>query len=80
LEAAGKIMAERDNLTFGDLFDVWLTDGVRRKDGNAELQRSFNADVMPKLSACRISDLTEHELLAVLRAVVSRGANRIAVS
>lgn len=36
-------MAERDNLTFGDLFDVWLTDGVRRKDGNAELQRSFNA-------------------------------------
>jgi integrase len=75
LEAAGKVLAERDNLTFGHLFDAWLTDGVRRKDGNAELQRSFNADVLPKLGACRISDLTEHEL----RAVVSRGANRTAV-
>lgn len=78
-EAASKILADRDNLTFGDLFDAWLADGVRRKDGNTELRRSFNADVLPKLRACRISDLTEHELRAVLRAVVSRGANRTAV-
>lgn len=32
-EAASKVLAERDNLTFRDLFDAWLTDGVRRKDG-----------------------------------------------
>jgi integrase len=77
--SASKVLAERDNLTFGDMFDAWLTDGVRRKDGNAELRRSFSADVLPKLAACRISDLTEHELRALLRAVVSRGANRTAV-
>lgn len=77
--AANKILAERDNLTFGDLFDAWLTNGVRRKDGNAELQRSFKADVLPKIGACRISDLTEHELRAVLRAVVDRGVNRSAI-
>jgi integrase len=76
---ASDVLARRDKLTFGDLFNAWLADGVRRKDGNAELRRSFNADVLPTLGACRISDLTEHELRALLRAVVSRGANRTAV-
>jgi integrase len=68
-----------ENLTVRDMFDAWLLDGVRRKDGNAELQRSFGADVLPKIGAIAIKDLTEHDLRGVLRAMVARGVNRAAV-
>jgi integrase len=69
-----------DALTVQDLFDVWLVDGVRRQDGNAGLLRSFTADVLPKIGARPISDLTEHDLRGVLRALVARGVNRSAVA
>jgi integrase len=68
-----------ENLTLQDMFDAWLTDGVRRKDGNAELQRAFGADVLPKIGAVAIKDLTEHDLRGVLRGMVARGVNRSAV-
>lgn len=72
--------AERaDNLTVQNLFDAWLKDGVRRKDGNSELQRSFKADVLPKIGSRPVKDLSEHDLRNVLRALVSRGVNRTAV-
>jgi integrase len=67
------------DLTVKDMFDAWLLDGVRRKDDNAELRRSFNADVLPKIGATAVKDLTEHHLRAVLRAMVDRGVNRAAV-
>lgn len=68
-----------DNLTVKDMFDAWLLDGVRRKDGNKELLRSFSADVLPRIGAIAVRDLTEHDLRAVLRAMVDRGVNRAAV-
>ena len=73
---------ERKNiksLTVQDLFDVWLLDGVRRKDGNAQLKRSFKADTLPKIGSISISNLTEHDLRDVLRTIVKRGVNRTAV-
>jgi len=68
-----------ENLTVQNLFDAWLADGVRRKDGNLELQRSFKADVLPWIGNKPIKDLSEHELRGVLRALVARGVNRAAV-
>lgn len=68
-----------ESLTVQHLFDAWLIDGVRRKDGNAELERSFGLDVLPKVGEKPIKELTEHDLRSVLRAVVGRGANRTAV-
>lgn len=68
-----------EQLTVLDLFELWLTDGVRRQDGNAELKRSFHADVLPTLGKTRIKDLDENNLRAVLRTLVSRGVNRAAV-
>ena len=62
------------------MFDVWLRDGVRRADGNAELIRSFNADVLPLIGNRPIKDLDEHDLRSVLRAMVARGINRSAVA
>jgi integrase len=67
------------DLTVKDLFDAWVTDGVRRKDGNAELKRLFGADVLPGLGGIAIKSVTEHEVRAVLRALVDRGVNRTAV-
>lgn len=56
-----------------------MQDGVRRKDGNAELLRSFSADVLPLIGSKSIKDITEHDLRGVLRALVNRGVNRAAV-
>jgi integrase len=68
-----------DSLTVTDMFNAWLQDGVRRKDGNAELQRSFKADVLPKIGNQPIRTLTEHDLRGLLRVMVGRGVNRAAV-
>lgn len=69
----------REKLTVDDMFRAWIADGVRRKDGNAELKRQFAADLLPQLGAIPIKELTEHELRAVLRSLVDRGVNRTAV-
>jgi integrase len=65
-----------ENLTVAELFDAWLKDGVARQDGNAELRRSFKKDVLPAIGKKPLRDLTEKDLLAVLRAVRARGLNR----
>lgn len=80
--AAAKELAERDrteNLSVQQLFDAWLADGVRRKDENAELLRSFSANVLPMIGPKAVRELTEHDLRAVLRALVERQVNRTAV-
>ncbi|RJG05842.1 site-specific integrase [Noviherbaspirillum cavernae] len=69
-----------EGLTVQDMFDAWIADGVRRKDGNAELRRSFNADALPKIGRKEVRALTEHDLRGVLRAMVVRGVNRAAVA
>jgi integrase len=68
-----------ERLTIRDMFVAWLKDGVRRKDGNEELQRSFSADVLPKIGDNSVKNVSEHELRDVLREMVSRGVNRAAV-
>lgn len=72
-------VASVDKLSVENMFDAWLLDGVRRKDNNAELRRSFGADVLPAIGAIAIKDLTEHDLRGVLRVMVARGVNRAAV-
>jgi integrase len=78
-EEQRRAVAERENLTVGDLLETWLCDGVRRSNDNAVLRRSFSADVLPKIGTHPIRTLTEHDLRAVLRAIVARGANRTAI-
>lgn len=74
--------AEREaaeNKTVADLFDEWIRDGVSRQDGNAELIRSFNKDVLPLIGKKPLRSLTEKDLLDVLRSVKSRDLNRTVV-
>jgi hypothetical protein len=80
--AASLAEAERqktEGLTIKDMFDAWTLDGVRRRDGNAELIRSFQADVLPKIGKRAVKAVTEHDLRSVLRTMVGRGVNRSAV-
>lgn len=72
-------VARVGELTVKDMFDAWIKDGVRRKDGNAQLMRLFGAYVNPVIGATGIKVLTEHEIRDALRAQVDRGVNRTAV-
>ncbi len=71
---------EAENLTVADLFNEWLMDGVARQDGNAELTRRFQKDVLPIIGVQKLRNLTEKDLLRVLRTVRERGVNRYVVS
>lgn len=68
-----------ENKTVGDLFDEWIRDGVSRQDGNAELIRSFKKDVLPHIGRKPLRNLSEKDLLSVLRSVKARGLNRTVV-
>ncbi|MGE4337449.1 MAG: hypothetical protein AB7E55_15920 [Pigmentiphaga sp.] len=62
-----------------DLVLTWLANGVRRKDENAEVKRIFHKDVLPAIGGLPLRSLREEDLLGVLRQIVERGANRLAV-
>ncbi|OLU27358.1 integrase [Pseudomonas sp. PA15(2017)] len=68
-----------ENKTVADLFEEWMHDGVSRQDGNAELRRSFTKDVLPLIGKKPLRNLTEKDLLAVLRSIKARGLNRTVV-
>lgn len=75
VEAANK---KAQDLKVKDLFDAWIPT-VSRKDGGAELQRSFAKDVLPKIGETALTEVMESDLELLLGNVVTRGANRLAV-
>lgn len=68
-----------EDAPFNEMYAAWLNDGVSRKDNNAEIKRSFEKDVIPAIGTKPVRSLTEHDIRALLRAVVARGVNRMAV-
>lgn len=72
--------AERiSNLTFQDLFDEWTRDGVMRADKNKMLIGSFNKHALPKLGNIPLRQLTEKNLLDMLRLIFDKGKTRTAI-
>lgn len=69
---------EAENLPVRAMFEAWLRDGVKRGDDNAELRRSFEKDVLPVMGGRPVREVDEADLRAVLRAVIGRGAFRMA--
>ncbi|NLY14787.1 MAG: tyrosine-type recombinase/integrase [Gammaproteobacteria bacterium] len=63
-----------DNLAVADLFAAWIRDGVARKDGNAALVASFERDVLPAIGNTPVRELSERDLLELLRKVKARGS------
>ncbi|MGB3426145.1 MAG: site-specific integrase [Castellaniella sp.] len=66
-------------MTVQDLFDVWVSDGVARQDGNAELKRLFGKDVLPVIGEKPLRELTDKDILTMLRRMLKRGVTRQAV-
>ena len=64
--------------TVRDMFDVWIRDGVKRGDGNAQIRRSFEKDVLPLVGTKPVRLVTDSDLRDVLRAHIKRGVNRTA--
>lgn len=62
--------------TFFDMYTSWLADGLTRKDGNAEIRRSFEKDVLPDLRDIPIKKITEHHIRNVLRTMADRNVGR----
>jgi integrase len=85
IEAQAKVEAtiaeaarqEADSLPIRAMFNAWIEDGVARADGNAELRRCFEKDVLPIIGDKPVRDTTEGDLRSILRAVIKRGAYRM---
>lgn len=70
---------EAEDLTFREMFEAWLADGVSREDGNAELRRAFERDVLPAVGDKPVRLVDDSDLRAALRRVGrDRGAGRTA--
>ncbi len=67
--AEAKATALAANAPFRTLFELWLSDGVSRKDGNAELRRSFEKDILPAIGDKPVRELSDAQLLDLLRKV-----------
>jgi integrase len=76
---AGEQQRLSEQLTFHDMFNRWVTDGVSRADGNKELRRTFEKDLLPVLGSVEIRRLDDKQLQDALRAVGrGRGCARTA--
>lgn len=77
--AAQSAQQEAENYTVTSLYDAWFAT-TRRKDGGAELTRSFKRDVLPVLGPMKLRDLEEGHIRALLKPISDRGTNRTAVA
>lgn len=76
--AAQSAQQEAENYTVTSLYEAWFAT-TRRKDGGAELTRSFKRDVLPILGSIKLRDLEEGHIRALLKPISDRGTNRTAV-
>lgn len=67
------------SLTVQDLFDEWIRNGVARRDGNKELRRQFEKDVLPVLGHIELRKLTNSDIHAMESKLISRGVVRTAI-
>jgi hypothetical protein len=68
-----------ESLTFIDLYQAWIKDGVNRSDGNKYITQSFGKHALPVLGNIEIRHLTEHHLRNVYRAIIAKGKIATAV-
>lgn len=77
-ERAAALAAAR--MTFADLFDRWHKRQLAksRKDGGAEIARSFSKDVLPQIGHLYADEIKRQQIAALLHDIVERGAGRMA--
>ena len=72
IKAAKKLEIE-SNLTFTDLYNQWIKDGVNRADGNKYIIQTFNKYALPAFGTTPIRALTEHQLRNLYRKIIADG-------
>lgn len=66
-------------MTVEALFNHWLAiDAGARKDGGAELKRSFSRDVLPLIGHLHVEDVKKGHILQVVDPILARGTKRMA--
>lgn len=65
-------------LTIKDMFDVWIVDGVRRKDGNKYIIQTFNKYIIPAIGKIEIRNIDERNLSKIYKEIVANGKNATA--
>ncbi|MEI8168309.1 MAG: tyrosine-type recombinase/integrase [Rhodoferax sp.] len=76
---AQAVIASNENKTFLDMYSDWIDHGVTRKNSNAEIARSFEKDVLPKLRDIPVKALTEKNMREVLSVMAARDVGRSTV-
>jgi integrase len=79
VELDRKLAEAAKSKTARDLFEEWVQT-VDRKDKGKELRRSFSRDVFPEIGELKLSQVMPEHIEKILRQVVERGSNRIAVT
>lgn len=65
-------------LTIQDMFNLWIVDGVRRKDGNKYIIQTFKRYVLPDIGKVEIRNLEEQHLTKIYKQIVTDGKNATA--
>ncbi|HOY87911.1 MAG TPA: tyrosine-type recombinase/integrase [Methylotenera sp.] len=67
-----------NNLTFQDLYAIWIKDGVSRADKNAYIVHTFKKYALPAFGKIQVRTLTEHHLRKLYRDIIAKGRNATA--
>lgn len=70
--------ATTDALSFQEMYKSWLESGVKRADGNTEVKRIVEKDVLPLIGDTPVRSIREKDIERVIRSIVGRGCNRLA--
>ena len=70
---ADAVRRQVENLTFDDLFNTWIKDGVNRADGNKYIIQSFKKHVLPIIGNKPLRELSENHLRDIYRSIILQG-------
>lgn len=66
-------------LTVKDMFDVWITSGVKRSDGNQYIKQTFNKYILPEVGNTEVRNLTEQHLEKIYKKIIAAGKSATAL-
>lgn len=70
---AADAQEKAEKATVHDLFSSWIAEGVARKDGNKDLIRRFQKDVIPVVGKTKLKEIESTDVVFLLLEVKKRG-------
>ena len=72
-------LKSNQNKTFNDLYELWIKNGVTRKDGNKALDQCFKKHALPYFGRVPLKDLSEDHLRNRYKEIIADKHDRTAV-